>query len=446
MTTYLCELAWLGDPTGKVEHDVCITVERDRITAVSVGGNPPPGAHRLAGLTVPGMANAHSHAFHRALRGRTHGESGSFWTWRDRMYALADRLDPDSYRDLARATFAEMVLAGYTCVGEFHYIHHDRGGTPYAQPNAIGEALLDAAATAGIRITLLDTCYLRAGLAADAELNPTQLRFSDGDAAAWAARVDRLRGSDTAKIGAAIHSVRSVGAASMPVVADWAAARDAPLHAHLSEQPAENSQCVAAHGCTPAELFGDRGVLGDRFTAVHATHLSDDDIALLRSTHSTCCICPTTERDLADGIGPTGRFRKAGVALALGSDSHAVIDPFEEARAMELDERLVSLQRGTHQPGELLAAATATGYHSLGWHEGGRIAVGALADLTSVELTSPRLAGIEPDHAAAAVVFAATAGDVHHVIIGGRVVVADGMHRTIDVSAELDSSIKQAWS
>ena len=187
-------------------------------------------------------------------------------------------------------------------------------------------------------------------------------------------------------------------------------------------------------------------MLGDRFTAVHATHLTDDDIALLRSTHSTCCICPTTERDLADGIGPTGRFRRAGVAMALGSDSHAVIDPFEEARAIELDERLVSLQRGTHQPGELLAAATATGYRSLGWHDGGRIAVGALADLTSVDLTSPRLAGIDPDHAAAAVVFAATADDVHHVIVGGRVVVADGVHRTIDVSAELDSSIKQAWS
>ena len=446
MTTYWCQLAWLGDPDGKVARDVEITVDRDRITAVTVGASPSVGAHRLVGLTVPGMANAHSHAFHRALRGRTHGESGSFWTWRERMYALADRLDPDSYHALATATFAEMVLAGFTCVGEFHYLHHDRGGTPYSQPNAIGEALLDAAATAGIRITLLDTCYLRAGLAADAELNPTQRRFSDGDAAAWAARVEHLNGSATAKIGAAIHSVRSVAAGSMPVVADWAAARNAPLHAHLSEQPAENAQCLEAHGCSPAELFGEKGVLGDRFTAVHATHLTDDDIELLRSTHSTCCICPTTERDLADGVGPTGRFRKAGVAVAIGSDSHAVIDPFEEARAIELDERLVSLQRGTHRPGELLAAATTSGYRSLGWHEGGRIAVGALADLTSVDLTSPRLAGTDPDQAGAAVVFAATAADVHHVIVGGQVVVADGTHQSVDVSAALDFSIKQAWS
>ncbi len=200
------------------------------------------------------------------------------------------------------------------------------------------------------------------------------------------------------------------------------------------------------HGCTPTELLADHGVLSDRFTAVHATHLSDYDITLLRSTHSTCCICATTERDLADGIGPTGRFRKAGITMALGSDSHAVIDPFEEARAIELDERLVSLKRGTHQPGELLAAATASGYRSLGWHDGGRIAVGALADLTSVDLTSPRLAGSDPDHAAAAVVFAATAGDVHHVIVGGRVVVADGEHQSVDVASELDHSIRRVWS
>ena len=446
MTTYWCELAWLGALDGQVEQGVVVTVERDRIATITVGTAPPPDARRLAGLTLPGMANAHSHAFHRALRGRTHGESGSFWTWRDRMYALADRLDPDSYRALATATFAEMVLAGFTCVGEFHYLHHDQGGTPYAQPNEMGQVLLEAAETAGIRITLLDTCYLQAGMTGDVALNHTQQRFSDGDAASWARRVDHLADTATSKIGAALHSVRSVAPASMPVVADWAAERSAPLHAHLSEQPAENEQCAAKHGCTPAELLGDRGVLSDRFTAVHATHVNDYDITLLRSTHSTCCVCPTTERDLADGIGPTARFRKAGMAMAIGSDSHAVIDPFEEARAIELDERLLSLKRGTHQPGELLAAATVSGYRSLGWHDGGRLAVGALADLTSVDLTSPRLAGSDPDHAAAAMVFAATAGDVHHVIVGGRVVVADGHHQMLDVGTELDQSIRRVWS
>jgi formiminoglutamate deiminase len=446
VTTYWCELAWLGDLSGAVEQGVVITVEDDRIADLSTAAVPPPGAQRLAGLTLPGLANAHSHAFHRALRGRTHDEAGSFWTWRDRMYTLADRLDPDSYRDLATATFAEMVLAGFTCVGEFHYLHHDRGGAPYADVNVMGQILIDAAAQAGIRITLLDTCYLQAGMQPDVVLNTTQLRFTDGGVDAWAARLDGLSDSAAAKIGAAIHSVRSVDPASMSVVAEWAAQHGSPLHAHVSEQPAENQQCIAAHGCTPVELMARHGVLDERFTAVHATHLDESDIALLHKSHSTCCICPTTERDLADGIGPTEAFRAAGIAMAVGSDSHAVIDAFEEVRAIELDQRLASLRRGTHRPGELLAAATESGYRSLGWSDGGRIAVGALADLTSVALTSPRLAGADQRHAAAAVVFAAAATDVHHVVVGGRAVVVDGVHHTIDVAGELDRAISRVWS
>jgi formiminoglutamate deiminase len=423
-----------------------MTVDGDRITEVVVGGPLSPDAHRLDGLTLPGMANAHSHAFHRALRGRTHGESGSFWTWRDRMYALADRLDPDSYLALATAVFAEMVLAGFTCVGEFHYLHHDRGGARYRRPNEMGEVLLAAAAAAGIRITLLDACYLRAGMTAGDALDTTQQRFSDGDADTWVGRVDELAGSAEAKIGAAIHSVRSVDPAAISVVADWSTARRAPLHAHVSEQPAENEQCLAAHGCTPTDLLGRQGALSDRFTAVHATHLDDHDVALLQSNHATCCMCPTTERDLADGIGPTAAFRAAGIAMSIGSDSHAVIDPFEEVRAIELDERLNSLRRGTHRAGELLTAATSSGYSSLGWPDGGRIAPGALADFTTVSLTSPRLAGTDPDDAAAAVVFAANASDVHHVVVGGRVVVAGGVHQTIDVSHQLARSIGVLWS
>ena len=281
----------------------------------------------------------------------------------------------------------------------------------------------------------------KAGLLAKARQQPEKVRQ-----VLEKVRTDGLMTTSIAKIGAAIHSVRSVPPEAMSTVAEWSAAHRVPLHAHVSEQPAENEQCIAVHGCTPTELLERHGVLGERFTAVHATHLTDDDIGLLRSSRSTCCMCPTTERDLADGVGPTGRFRSAGVAMAIGSDSHAVIDPFEEARAIELDERLVSLRRGSHRPGELLAAATVSGYRSLGWHDGGRIAVGALADLTSVDLTTPRLAGTDFDHAAAAVVFAATAGDVHHVVVGGRVVVAGGLHQTIDVTEALDDSIRQAWA
>jgi cytosine/adenosine deaminase-related metal-dependent hydrolase len=232
----------------------------------------------------------------------------------------------------------------------------------------------------------------------------------------------------------------------MSVVADWAAQRDAPLHAHVSEQPTENEQSRAAHGCSPVELLDRCGALSQRFTAVHATHVADGDVQLLKSTRSTCCICATTERDLADGIGPTAKFRAAGVSMTIGSDSHAVIDPFEEARAIELDERLATLQRGTHRVGDLLTAATESGYGSLGWHDGGRIAAGGLADFTTVALTSPRLAGTDAAHAAAAVLFSATGADVHHVVVGGRVVVSGGVHEFVDVAPSLDASIRAVWA
>lgn len=442
-STWWCESAWLGGEVA--ESCVVIEVADGRIAAVAAGvAEPPPGAVCLAGLTLPGLANAHSHAFHRALRGRTQAGTGSFWTWRDQMYGIAQRLDPDTYFRLARATYAEMALAGITVVGEFHYVHHQPDGTPYADPNAMGGALLAAAAEAGIRITLLDTCYLHGGLDADGHqpLGDHQRRFGDGSADAWATRADARRAGDDAVLGAAVHSVRAVDPASMALVGEWAAGHGAPLHIHLSEQPAENQACVAHHGRTPTELLHDAGLLGERLTAVHATHLTDADLGLLASTRSGVCLCPTTERDLADGIGPAGALAAAGVPLCLGSDSHAVIDPFEEARAVELDERLATLVRGTHPAAALLTAATANGYSALGWDGGGVLAAGAPADLTTVGLDSVRLAGTDIDSALASVVFAASAADVTHVVVGGNVVVSDGAHTSIDVAAELDASIR----
>jgi formiminoglutamate deiminase len=386
---------------------------------------------------MPGFANAHSHAFQRALRGRTQAAGeGSFWTWREQMYELAARLDPDSYLRLARATYAEMALAGITAVGEFHYLHHAPDGTPYEDPNAMGQALIDAAADAGIRLTLIDTCYLQGGIGQ--ELAGPQKRFGDADADAWAARVDALAASNTVRIGAAIHSVRAVDPDSARTVAEWATAQSAPLHAHVSEQPAENEACIVAYSRTPTELLADVGALGERFTAVHATHLTADDVALLAG--STVCLCPTTERDLADGIGPARRLRDGGAALALGSDSHAVIDQFEEARAVELDERLATGVRGNHSAPDLLEAATAAGYRSIGWPDGGRIEAGALADLATVSLGSVRLAGTTPDSALESVVFAATAADVTHVVAGGNFIVRGGVHHRIDVARELGAS------
>lgn len=445
VSRFHAELAWLGGgPHGggpqphvprpdMPQPDVLIEVRDGRFASVTPHSGPPPaGATRLPGLTLPGLADTHSHAFHRALRGRTHTGLGTFWTWRERMYEVADRLDPDSYLALASATYGELAMAGVTCVGEFHYLHHRPGGAPYDDPNAMGAALVEAAARAGIRLTLLDTCYLAAGVDG-APLAGPQRRFGDPDAQAWADRVARLRPGGHWRAGAAIHSVRAVPAAQIPTVAGSARQAGLPLHLHLSEQRAENEACLAHHHRTPTELLADLDVLGDRTTAVHATHLTDLDRTLLGDTGTGVCLCPTTERDLADGVGPARSLVDAGATLSLGSDSHAVIDMFEEARAVELHTRLWDERRGHFTAGELLAAATTAGHRALGWEDAGVITPGARADLVTVALDTVRTAGTDP----AAVVFTATAADVTHVLVDGRTVVEDGRHRSIDVPAAL---------
>ena len=436
------ELAWLGPGAGLRER-VLIETEGERIARVTEGVAAPARAARLGGLVVPGLANAHSHAFQRALRGRGEGERGSFWTWRELMYRLAGTIEPDTLHELARAAYGEMALAGITAVGEFHYLHHDPAGRPYAEPNVMGHALAAAAEEAGVRLTLLDTCYLRGGLDGR-PLDGVQRRFGDGSAAAWAERAGALRDGTGLRVGAAVDSVRAVAPASIAAVAAWAAAREAPLHAHVSEQPAENEDCLRATGQTPAGLLAQAGALGPRTTAVHATHLTAEDAHLLGRTRTRVCLCPTTERDLADGVGPAAALAAAGSPLCLGSDSHAVVDLFEEARAVELDERLVSGRRGHHECGALLAAATAGGMAALGW-DAGELAPGRLADLVAIDLGSVRLAGWRREDLVAGVVYAATAADVTDVVVGGRPLVADRRHLALgDVGGLLQRAIGRA--
>ncbi|HEX6870818.1 MAG TPA: formimidoylglutamate deiminase [Micromonosporaceae bacterium] len=445
VTRYWAEYAWLGGEPPRTVSGALFTVEDGRFTGVSGEVPAPPAdAVRLPGLTLPGLANAHSHAFHRALRGRTHAGKGTFWTWRERMYTLAGRLDPDRYHALARAAFAEMALAGITCVGEFHYLHHGPDGERYHDPNEMGHRLLAAAAEAGIRITLLDTLYLTSNVDGAAPVGP-QVRFSDGDLDRWSERVSALREAPHARIGAAAHSVRAVPATVLARFADRCGG--VPTHIHLSEQRAENDACLAGYGRTPAQVLDSCGLTGPWVTAVHATHLTDDDRTVLGDTGTGVCFCPTTERDLADGIGPARALADAGTALSLGSDSHAIVDLFEEARAMELNERLRDEHRGHFDTAELLTAATASGHAALGWPDAGTIAEGGRADLVTVSLSSVRTAGFDPAEPAAAVVFAATGADVTHVVIDGRVVVRDGRHLLVDnVEAALAEAIREVWS
>jgi formiminoglutamate deiminase len=426
VTRVWCEYAWLGGPS--VSRGVTVEIDGGQIARVVTDTEPHQGAESRSGLTLPGLANVHSHAFQRVLRARTQRTTGSFWTWREAMYEAASELSPEQYLSLATTTFAEMALAGITLVGEFHYLHHQPGGTPYADPNEMGAALIAAADAVGVRLTLLDACYLHGGIGKPVE--GTQQRFADADVDAWAGRVEQISPSDTVKIGAAAHSVRALSPEELAEVAAWSASRATPLHAHVSEQKIENEECVAAYGRTPVEILRDAGCLNEQFTAVHATHLTPDDVTSLGDTVVTCCLCPTTERDLADGVGRPAVLRAAGAALAFGSDSQAVIDPFEEARAAELDERLATHARVNTEPEVLLAAATESGYRALGW-DGGRIEPGAPADLVNLSLDSVRLAGTAPDDLVAAAVYAAAAADVRDVMVDGRWIVRDGNHVSV---------------
>jgi formiminoglutamate deiminase len=437
VTTFWCDHAWLGDgPAAGVR----ITVDDGRIATVQVA-DPAPEDQRLPGLALPGFANAHSHAFHRALRGRTHDEGGTFWTWRERMYAVAARLDPDRYLALALATYAEMALAGVTCVGEFHYLHHPAGGGRYGDPNAMSEALIQAAAEAGVRLTLLDACYVAGGLESGGHLplSEVQGRFSDGDADAWATRMALLPERPGLRIGAAAHSVRAVPADQLRTVAE--AARGRPLHVHVSEQPAENEACAAFYGETPTRLLADGGLLGPATTAVHATHLTDDDVTALGRSGTAVCACPSTEADLADGVGPFRRLRDAGSPLCVGSDQHVGTDLMAEARLVEEHERLITRVRGRFRPAELVDAVTAQGHRALGWPDAGQIAPGQRADLVAVRLDSPRTACATPGQ----LVMTAGAADVHTVVVDGRVVVSDGQHVLGDVGRLLAAAIEPLW-
>lgn len=383
-------------------------------------------------LVLPGLATAHSHAFQRALRGRTQrsqGAAGSFWSWRGLMYQLAEGLEPDTLYALSRYAYAELALAGVTAVGEFHYVHHQADGTPYGERTILADAVVRAARDVGLRITLLRVLYHRAGAGRPAE--GAQRRFSDARVEAALRDVETLRAryadDSCVHVGLAPHSVRAVPRPWLREAADFASERALPLHMHVSEQRRELAECVDEHGLTPVALLAEDGVLGPRFVAVHATHLDDAEARALGAARSFACICRTTERDLGDGSPDVRRLLRAGVRLCTGVDSHASSDAFEEARAIELDER--SRAEGRHVAAEapaLLAAAAGEGYAAIGME--------SVADLDEVRLDADdaALVGVGDEALVDAVVFAGSPRAVRKVRVGDRRVVDGGVLADFD--------------
>jgi len=404
-----------------------LTVKDGVVLAV---GEPAPGAEivELRGKALlPGLVDAHSHAFQRAIRGRTEHRNhprDDFWSWREAMYAAAERLSPDDLFAVSRFCFLEMARAGITAVGEFHYLHRDRSGNPYADPNELDLAVVRAAKEVGLRIVLLRVAYARSGFRVPE--NRRQARFIEGSADEYLKNLDAL--SRHVAVGAAPHSVRACPQEWIRDIAQEAFRRNWPLHLHVAEQRAEVEQCRAEHGTTPALLIERLGALRESTTAVHAVHLTAEDVAALGKARATVCACPTTERNLGDGVVRADLLLAAGVRLCVGSDSEVQLSPLEDARQLEYHLRLIQEQRAILDPeqagvgglgAKLYRIASEGGMRSLGIG-GGTLRPGEPADFIAVDLEDPSIAGANADDLMANVTFSMERTAVRGVWVGGE--------------------------
>ena len=420
---------------------------------------------------LPGLVNAHSHAFQRVIRGRTEHRTAnrkdSFWTWRQMMYSAATRLTPEDIYDASRMAFLEMALGGITAVGEFHYLHHGPDGTSYDDQNLLAKEVVRAARDVGLRIALLRVAYARAGFETDA--NPQQARFIENDSDVYLKNVhqlitdlaaDRSLSSTAgtpamAWAGVAPHSVRAVPLDYLKQVARFADEHKLPVHMHVAEQPAEVSACIAEYGRSPVALLQTEGLLSERFTGVHVIHVTPKAIGMLAAARALICACPTTERNLGDGIVPVDSFFQHGLRVALGTDSHVEIDLLEDARELEYHLRLQKMERVVLAPAadngmaalaaRLFASATISGAESID-APGGSLEPGRPADFFTIDLDDPSIAGAAEEDLLSNIVFSMSKTAVKDVVVGGKRIVEDGRHQQQEEIVERFKKVqKKLW-
>ena len=408
---------------------------------------------------LPGLVNAHSHAFQRVIRGRTEYRSGnstdSFWTWREMMYHAATLLSPDDVYDASRMAFLEMALSGVTAVGEFHYLHNEPDGTPYSDPNLIAKQVIRAARDVGLRIALLRVAYGRSGFEAAPDLR--QARFIE-ESETYLKNVEALTAEATDKnfvwTGVAPHSVRAVPLDYLKRIVQFANGRQMLVHMHVAEQPAEITSCIAEYGRSPIALLETEGLLSDRFTAVHAIHITEKAARALGKAQAMVCACPTTERNLGDGVVPASILMSEGVRISLGSDSQIQIDLLEDARELEYHLRLKQLERvvladdtsKSSLATRLFTCATMNGAISIGSNSGA-LAQGTPADFFTVDLDDASIAGASSEDLLANIVFSLSRSAVRDVVVGGKMIVQDGKHPDQDEIVERFRKLQvRLWS
>ena len=420
------------DPDG-LRRGVAVRIEDGLIAEVVAADQAPADPLRLPRTALlPGFVNAHSHAFQRDLRGAVEridpaNPDDDFWTWREEMYAQAGRMDADAIHDVARRCYRQMRASGATSVGEFHYVHHQPDGTPYARPNALAEAVCTAAEAEGLRIVLLLVAYERGGEGIPP--TPGQRRFCDPTVEAYLERLDALRDWAAERplvtVGAAPHSMRAVSPAWLGAIGAHTRRHGLPLHIHADEQPREIAESLEWYGLRPVQVIDEAGALDARTVIVHGTHCDDAELDLLAERGAGVCVCPTTEANLGDGFAPVRRMFERGIPVSLGSDSNTILDPIVEARELEAMARRMAGQRNVLvRPGDpgpagyLLECSWDAGARALGL-PAPRVASGAPADLIAVDLDGDEIAGVADEHLAAAIMLAGSSRLVTRTWVAG---------------------------